>query len=200
MLELVLATRNPSKALEIQRLFVDTPFLVLTLDEAGIKGEAVEDGATLGENARKKARFAHKALGGTHHCIAEDTGLFIRALGGRPGIHAARWAGSGKSTEEIMQHTLREMNGTSDRAAFFRTCAVLVTPSGSEHTFEGEVAGTILAAPKVRPQPRMPYSGIFKPDGTTRVWAEMDTDEENRISHRGIAFSQLRSFLSNRYR
>jgi XTP/dITP diphosphohydrolase len=197
VMELILSTRNQSKAEQIRALLGTLPLRLLTLDDVGIAGEAVEDGLTLEENALKKARFAQEQTG--KWAIADDTGLFIDALGGQPGIHAARWAGRDKSTEEIMLHTLGKLRDVlpQDRTATFRTVAVAVSPQGKEHAFLGEVRGVLLPGPRCAPQPKMPYSAIFMPDGQPKVWAEMTVEEENAISHRGRAFSQLREFLSD---
>lgn len=127
--------------------------------------------------------------------MADDTGIFITALDGRPGIYAARWAGEHATTREITQHTLKSLAGTNDRSATFETMVALVSPEGKEYFFTGKCPGKILEAEKVPPQPKMPYSGIFSPDGFDKVWAEMTTLEENEISHRGIAFRETREFL-----
>jgi XTP/dITP diphosphohydrolase len=192
-MEIILSTRNPSKALQIQELFKDTGIHVLTLDEAGIEGEGVEDGTTLEENAFKKAQYAfeHSENSWT---MADDTGLYITALDGAPGIHAARWAGD-VSTDEITQYTLKKIEGKEDRSAIFRTVVVVLSPEGEKFVFDGEVAGSLLEVPPVPPQPMMPYSPLFVPDGHVKCWSEMTTEEENRVSHRGIAFRKVHEFL-----
>lgn len=188
---IILSTRNPSKTEQIKAIFNGAPVRVLTLTEAHIDGEAVEDGHTLEENALKKALFAHRF---GKWSMADDTGLFIAALGGKPGIHAARWAGD-VSTDEITAHTLKALAGVKDRRATFKTVVALVSPSGIPSCFVGEVEGQLLEAPRVRPQPKMPYSPLFVPDGSDKVWAEMTTEEENAISHRGKAFHQARDWI-----
>ena len=92
-MDIILATRNVTKTRQIRAIFIGSPVTVWSLDDARIQGDFVEDGATLEENALKKALFAWKRSG--ERCMADDTGLFIDALGGEPGIHAARWAGEG---------------------------------------------------------------------------------------------------------
>jgi XTP/dITP diphosphohydrolase len=191
-MHIILATRNPSKADQIIAIFAGLPVTIQTLAEAGIEGEAVEDGVTLQENALKKARYAHR-LG--LWSMADDTGLFIKALNGRPGIHAARWAGETATTDEITQYTLNQLAGAVDRTATFKTVAALVTPAGEAVLFSGEVQGKLLDVPRTRPQPKMPYSPLFIPDGSDRVWAEMTTEEENAISHRGKVFRQVYQYL-----
>ncbi|MDO8579803.1 MAG: non-canonical purine NTP pyrophosphatase [bacterium] len=194
-MKIILSTRNPSKAEQIKVLFQSVSFVIITLTEAGIKGEAVEDGSTLEENALKKAWFAQKQSKGTAWTMADDTGLFIDALDGKPGIKAARWAGDTATTEEITRHTLKSLEGKDNRNATFETYVAVISPDGKEYVFSGKCPGKLLDAPRVPPQPKMPYSPIFVPDGSNLVWAEMTIDEENAISHRGKAFRQAREFL-----
>jgi len=195
MEKLILSTRNPSKAEQIKAIFEGLPVSVLTLDEAGIHGEAVEDGLTLHDNALKKARYAFECADQDLWTMADDTGLFIDHLGGEPGIKAARWAGDTATTEEILAFTLQKMKGARNRSATFETVVAVIDHMGNEHFFSGKVRGKLLEAPRVKPQPKMPYSAIFIPEGSDLVWAEMTTEQENEISHRGIAFRQVREFL-----
>lgn len=196
-MNIILSTRNPSKVTQIQELFGGSDIRVLTLNDANIEGEAVEDGATLEENAFKKAWFAYEHSGKSSWTMADDTGLFITALGGKPGIYAARWAGENASTEDTMNFCLQQLQGASDRSAIFRTSVVVISPGGGKHVFTGEVAGHLREVPKIPPQPKMPYSSLFVPEGQELSWAEMTTAQENAISHRGIAFRQVKSFLEN---
>lgn len=180
---------------QIKPILSDLPVRILTLEDAGIGGDAVEDGATLEENALKKARFAWEQRGAWS--IADDTGLFIDALSGQPGIRAARWAGEGATTEQAMRFALERLREIPEgsRTATFKTAAVVVAPDGRHSIFVGMVKGAMLREPRVACQLKMPYSAIFVPDGQPKVWAEMSTEEENVISHRGKAFRQLHDFL-----
>lgn len=191
-MKIILSTGNQSKAEQIRAIFTGLSILVCTLDDEGIEGEAIEDGITLEENALKKALFAHRP--GTWS-MADDTGLFINFLDGMPGVYAARWAGEDASTDEITQYTLRQLEGVQDRSAIFKTVVALVDPNGEQLFFSGEVSGKILDAPRTKPQPKMPYSPLFVPEGSDKVWAEMTVDEENAISHRGKAFRFVREYL-----
>lgn len=195
-MEIILSTRNRSKVEQIKGMLAGLPISVLSLAEALIEGDAVEDGTTLEENAFKKAHFASTETG--KWAMADDTGFFIDAWGGKPGIHAARWAGDGLTTEEVMRLTLEKLEGvpSSERTATFTTCAVIVSPDGEKRVFTGSVCGKILNEPRTQCQPNMPYSAIFVPDGQDKVWAEMSVDEENAISHRGLAFRHVRDFLA----
>ncbi len=193
-MDVILSTRNQSKIDQITALLSGRGINVLSLEDAGIKGEVVEDGITLEENAYKKAKFASNQSG--MWAIADDTGLYIEALDGQPGIHAARWAGD-CSTEEIMGFTLDKLKGVplENRTAVFQTVAVVVSPDGKKFSFGGSVSGILLPEPRTLCQPNMPYSAIFLPKGSAKVWAEMTVEEENSLSHRGIAFRQVREFL-----
>ncbi len=193
-MKIILSTRNPSKAVQIKGVFNDDGFNIVTLDEVGIDGEVIEDGVTLEENATKKAVFAHEKSGG-EWVMADDTGIFIKALNGEPGIKAARWAGEDATTLDIMNFCLEKLKGSADRSAYFETVAVLISPTGEKHVFSGRADGILLEYPKVDPQPSMPYSPLFKPNDSDKVWAEMGIDEENEISHRGKAFKQVKEFL-----
>lgn len=199
MSPIIVATSNPSKLQQIQALMVDAPFSLISMADAGIEGEAVEDGTTLAENAEKKCSYVFQQKPG-NWVVADDTGLFIRVLDGAPGIHAARWAGDGLSTDAITNYTLGRLQGLSDRHAVFRTVVVIMSPEGELFEFTGEIEGSILTAPRCPPQPKMPYSPIFLPRGHDKVWAEMTTAEENEISHRGQAFRAARAFLERRLR
>ena len=198
MKEVILATRNPSKALQIQTLFNGSTVSVLTLDAVGIEGKAVErtgDDATIEENALTKALFAHEKSGSCWWAMSDDTGLFINALGGEPGVDAAYWGGKALSTEERMAHCLKLLQGVADRSAVFRVVVVVISPEGVRHYFSGEVAGHLLESPRVPPQPEMPYSALFVPEGQDLSFAEMTTEQENEIYHRGMAFRKVRDFF-----
>ena len=197
-MRLILSTQNPSKALQIQTLLNIPELEVITLAELDIHDDVEENGTTLEENAAAKALFAYEKIGG--YCIGEDTGLYIDTLDGRPGIHAKRWAGENTTTEEIRDFTLEQLRNVpfEKRTATFKTVAVLMTPDGSRHVFNGEKAGHILETPRMECQPAMPYSALVQPLGESRTWVEMSTEEENAISHRGIAIRALRDFLLKR--
>lgn len=194
-MKIVLSTRNPSKAEQIKAVFAGLPISVLTLDEIGISGEAVEDGETLKENALKKARYAFERAPAGNWSMSDDTGLAINALGGEPGVRSARWAGEGMATEQITHYCLDQLKEAKDRSASFETVVALISPDGQEYFFSGKVDGVIVEEQKVAAQPKMPYSPLFKPEGSDKVWAEMTVEEENAISHRGKAFRQVREFL-----
>ena len=194
-MEIILATRNPSKALQIQEIFGDSGIRILTMDEAGITGEAYErEKGTFESNAFLKARYVREQKPGAW-VMADDSGICITAYGGEPGVNTAYWAGREATTEQITLFVMGMMRDKKDRSAIFRTVVALITPSGEEHVFEGSVPGTLLKEPRVAAQPKMPYSPLFVPHGQTKSFAEMSTEEENAISHRGQAFRKVREFL-----
>lgn len=191
MTNVVFSSRNRSKIAQVKGVFAGSRFAIRTLDDLNIQGEAVEDGKTLEENAQLKGFFVYQHdKGKGEYILSEDTGLFISSLHGKPGIHAARWAGPGKTTEEIMYSTLdalKEFRQLHEREAYFQTVSVVISPAGEIDMFYGVALGTILLEPQCECQPDMPYSAIFRPYGFEKVWAQMSVEEENAISHRGKA-------------
>lgn len=194
-MEILIATKNQSKIEQIKDIFSDLPVRVLGLTDVAILGEPNEKGDTLLAKAHDKARFLFDQLEQKAIVLGEETGFFISALGGLPGARAATWIGESASTEEIQNHTLALMEGKSDRSAYFETCVYMVMPDGKEHVFSGRCDGMVLASPRAEPQPSMPYSAIFVPDGSNQVWAEMDLETENSLSQRGRVFRSVRRFL-----
>ncbi len=193
-MKIVLSTRNPSKAEQIKAVFKDSVVSILTLDEAGIEGQGIEDGTTLKENALKKAIFAHEQ-DPTVWTMADDTGIFIDALNGKPGVHTADWNGGNKETDQMTAWIIEQLKNITNRSATFKTVVAIISPQGEQYLFKGEVRGKILRIPRPATQPKMPYAPTFMPDRTDKVWGEMTVDEENKISHRGKAFRQAREFL-----
>ncbi|MDD5304199.1 MAG: non-canonical purine NTP pyrophosphatase [Elusimicrobia bacterium] len=186
---LVLATRNAHKAAEISRLLGVSGAAIASLDAFPAFPETVEDRDTLEGNAEKKAVEAARACG--TWALADDSGLFVPALGGEPGVHSARWAGPGCSFADNCAKLLRELEGETGpkRAAYFRTVLALSDPEGRVEFTEGRLDGVIGTAP--RGGGGFGYDPLFTlTDG--RTLAELSPDEKNGISHRGRA---LRSIL-----
>lgn len=194
-MQLVFATRNQGKVKEMRAMLKDLEVEVVSQDEAGVTDEVVEDGQTFEENALKKARFVTERTG--QWAIADDSGICIAALGGKPGVHSARWAGSEAVDGEIVQFTLAQMEGVPDskRQAYFESAVALTTSNGQEWVFHGIVNGQVSREPRGNPRLKLPYDMIFIPEGHTRTFAEMSDAEKNSMSHRGRAFAQLREFL-----
>lgn len=184
----VLATANPDKARELRRLLAG-PWELRT--RPADLGPVVEDAGSLVGNARLKAAAVAAASG--LPAIADDTGLFVEALGGAPGVEAAYFAGPDATYAENVARLLAALEGVEDRRASFRTVALVRWPDGRERYVEGRVVGSI--APAARGTHGFGYDPVFVPEGTDRTFAEMTPEEKNRHSHRGRAFSGLRRLL-----
>lgn len=193
-MKIILATNNQSKAKQIRQIFEGSGLSLLTPKEFGITGEAIEDGDTLEDNALKKCIYVWQRFVAKPWVIADDTGIFTTTEPEWPGVKSARWAGD-VSAEEIMHQFLEKMSRWHDRRATFKTAVVLVSPDQKYYVFSGECPGIVLKTPQGKLQPQMPYSSIFKPNASDKVWGQMEVPEENAISHRGIAFRKALDFL-----
>jgi XTP/dITP diphosphohydrolase len=193
MNELVVATRNRGKLKEIQALLDGVVSSVLCAADIPGFPETVEDGLTFQENALKKAREAMLFSG--LPALADDSGLVVDALGGRPGVHSARFAGEGADDAANNQRLLKELAGVSSgqRQAAFVCAVAFVTPDGVEQIFSGRVGGAILTS--ARGDDGFGYDPLFLVDGFDRTMAELPLQEKNRISHRGQALQHFREFL-----
>ena len=189
MKALVFATHNNHKASEINNLLGGL-YEIRELDAIGITEDIPENGDTLEANARQKARYVYDRTG--LDVFADDTGLEVEALGGRPGVYTARYAGEECDSVKNMKKLLAELEGQSNRRARFRTVICLII-GGVEHLFEGVVNGTITTS--FSGTEGFGYDPIFMPDGENRTFAEMPLTEKNKISHRGRAVEKLVSFL-----
>jgi XTP/dITP diphosphohydrolase len=189
--QVVIATHNPGKVAELRLLLAETvPGVELVAYDGP---EPVEDGETFAANALIKARTAaaHTGL----PSLADDSGISAHALGGRPGIHSARYAGT-RDEDDNIDLLLRELSGVADRAAHFSCAAALVVPAsadgrvpGREVVEQGEWPGEVLEA-RVGTGGHG-YDPVFRPEGETRSAAELTTDEKNAVSHRARAFRAI---------
>lgn len=192
MIQLVCASANPDKVVEIQRLLDG---VVDLMPRPADVPDVVEDADTLLGNARLKAVALCAATG--LPAVADDTGLEVEALGGAPGVYAARYAGEGCSYADNRAKLLSELAGSADRRAAFKTVAIVVWPDGTELHVEGVCPGVITTAE--RGDIGFGYDQVFQPDeGDGGTFAEMGIDAKNVISHRGRAFRALLSELAQR--
>lgn len=194
-MKLIFATHNPGKVDEIKKIFHDLPVEILSLDDVGIGEEVEENGKTAEENALIKARFTMEKT--SEWTMADDTGLYIDALDGQPGIHASRWAGDDFTSNDLAKYTLKRMKAVpaEERTARFKTSAVLMSPKNKQWTFEGVIEGSMMTEERGTSHPRLPYDRIFLPDGYDQTFAQMTKDQKNAISHRAQAFRKLKKFL-----
>lgn len=191
--EWLLATTNAGKLVEIRHALEGLGLTLLSLADLPAAPPVTEDAATFEGNARKKAR--HYAEWSGRITLADDSGLVVEALGGRPGVHSARYAGEGATDEDNRQKLLREMKDIPEgkRAAAFVCAMVLVLPGGKEWTVEGRCEGRITLAPKGTNG--FGYDPLFFYPPLNRTTAELSLEEKNRISHRGKALLKLGRLL-----
>lgn len=198
-LRLVVASANPDKVREIDSLLGTLPGLELVARPTHVP-EVVEDGDSLLDNARLKARALVVATGDA--AVADDTGLEIDALAGAPGVHSARFAGEHATDAENVAKVTASLDRAGAltperRRARFRTVALVAFADGGELWTEGEVLGSMAAAP--RGSGGFGYDPVFVPDGSGgRTFAELTREEKDALSHRGRAFRELALRLAQR--
>lgn len=190
---LVIGTHNRKKCREIARI-LETPGLrLLTLDEFPDAPEPVEDADTLEGNAIKKATELADALG--RMVVADDSGLEVDALGGRPGVYSARYGGEHGNDVRNIERVLSEMQDVlpENRTARFRTVAAVAVPGELLATVDGTLEGTIGL--EQRGSNGFGYDPVFIVPDLGKTCAELEPDEKNSISHRGQAFRKLKDEL-----
>lgn len=193
MTQLLVATRNRGKIKEIKALLDGLVEEVICAADLPDLPETVEDGATFAENALKKAREASKATGLA--VLADDSGLVVDGLNGRPGVYSARFAGADATDTANNLKLLQEIAGLSqpERSAAFVCSMAYVSPDGVERLFEGRVEGTIIDQP--RGEHGFGYDPLFLVNGYQQTMAELPLGVKNRISHRGQALQAFKNFL-----
>ncbi len=188
-MELIFASHNVHKSKEINQI-IGADFTVKSLAEISWHDEIDEIGATLEENAQIKARAIYTKL---HlDCFAEDTGLEVEALGNKPGVHTARYAGDSKDANENMNLLLENLQNTENRKARFRTVICLICKD-QEILFEGILNGKIGL--QKNGNNGFGYDPIFIPEGSDISLAEMDEKTKNSISHRKKAIQKMQVWL-----
>ena len=190
-MQLVFASHNNHKIKELQEIFGERIKLI-SLNDLGVIEEIEENGLTIEENASLKAKYISNKFG--VNVFADDTGLEIKALAGKPGVMSARYAGEEKNPLKNMEKVLQQMQNIEERSARFKTVISLMFDN-NEYLFEGIVDGHILKEPIGNKG--FGYDPIFMPDGYTLSFAQMDSETKNRISHRGKAVERLINFLKN---
>ncbi len=188
--EIVFATNNAHKLEEV-RAMAAGKLRILSLSEIGCHDDIPETADTLEGNALIKARWIRDRYG--YDCFADDTGLMVDALGGRPGVYSARYAGPECNPEANMDLLLKEMEGKSERSARFAT-VIALTLGGEEKTFRGEVEGKI--ADRRHGTAGFGYDPVFIADESGISFAEMTPEAKNAISHRGRATRALMDYLT----
>ena len=191
MKKLVFATNNKHKLAEVRAILKDK-FDVYSLAEINCFDDIPETADTLEGNAEQKAVWVLEKYG--YDCFADDTGLEIEALDGRPGVYSARYAGEDCSFEDNNNKVLNELKGKENRNAKFRT-VICLKLNGKTHLFSGEVDGEIIT--QNRGSKGFGYDPIFIPKGHKQSFAEMGDELKNTMSHRFRATIKLVDFLAS---
>lgn len=194
MIELLVATKNNGKLKEIEKLFQDFPFPIkmYCLTDLGIDADCPETGRTFHENAKAKALFY-----GTNfphmYTVGDDSGLSVEALDGAPGVYSARFSGPDSTDERNIAKLLHELKDISNPKAKFVTVLCLCKDNTVIEYFQGEVEGVIIT--EKRGSNGFGYDPVFYYPPLQKTFAELSTQEKNRISHRSRAFQQLKEFI-----
>lgn len=196
MRKVILSSGNKHKISEIKDILKNMPFEVVSKDDLGYKDfDVEEDGETLEENAFKKAEELHRIVKGI--VIADDTGLFVDALSGEPGVYSARYAGetcSYKNNNNLLLKNLKDVS-MEKRTAYFKTVIAVVFEDGSKATAEGLVYGKI--ALEERGENGFGYDPLFIVENTGKTFAEMTDEDKNKVSHRARALMNLKEKLED---
>lgn len=189
MRKIVFATNNKHKLDEV-RAILSEDYEVVSLAELNCFDDIAETASTLEGNAQIKARYISEKYG--CNCFADDTGLEVEALNGEPGVYSARYAGEANDAHANMNKLLLKMQNETNRKACFRTVIALIL-DGKEYFFDGRIDGNIANSPKGTAG--FGYDPIFIPNNYNLSFAELGSDEKNKISHRALAVKKLVEFL-----
>lgn len=193
MRSIVFATNNKHKIEEIQAILGEE-FIITPLSEIGCTEDIPETSMTIEGNASQKARYVNEKY--SVDCFADDTGLEVDALGGKPGVNSARYAGPGHDFDANVTKLLKELNGHLSRRARFKTVISFVTDD-NEILFDGVINGIIIN--ERRGTKGFGYDPVFVPDGYNQTFAEMPPELKNSISHRAIATKKLIKYLKENF-
>lgn len=188
-MKLVFATNNKNKIREIKEI-LGNKFDVLSLDDIGCKEDIPETQPTIEGNAMQKAEYVFAKY--NVNCFADDTGLEVEALNGKPGVYSARYAGLQRNSNDNIDKLLKELETKSNKNARFKTVVALII-DGTKTDFTGIVEGKIITEKKG--EKGFGYDPVFVPKGYTQTFAEMPANEKNAISHRGRAIRKLVDYL-----
>lgn len=189
-IDLLFATSNKNKVLEIKKV-LPKEFNIKSLDDIGFCEEIPENENTIEGNAIFKANYIYKKY--NLNVFADDTGLEVDSLNGKPGVHSARYAGISKNSADNINKLLKKLKNKKNRKARFKTIIALILNS-KIHTFEGVVEGIITKKPKG--ENGFGYDPVFIPRGYTKTFGELSLEEKNSISHRSLAMNKLIDFIS----
>jgi XTP/dITP diphosphohydrolase len=193
MNKVLVSSNNKDKISEIKKVFENEDLIIHCLKDIGLNIEIIEDQETLEGNAIKKAReiFSISKI----PTISDDTGLFVEALNGEPGVYSSRYAGENASYDDNCKKLLIDMEGIPEqrREAYFKSVICFYVDENKYYQFEGICKGKIII--EKRGKKGFGYDPVFIPDGYDKTFAEISKVEKNKISHRGKALERLRSFI-----
>lgn len=193
MNRLVFVTNNPHKLEEVKDIIEDENLYsikLISLGDISCTEEIAETSSTLEGNASQKANYIYNKYG--VDCFADDTGLEVQALDGKPGVYSARYAGEEKDADKNMNKVLDQLRTSTNKKARFRTVISLIV-NGDEKIFEGIVNGVIIK--EKRGKKGFGYDPVFLPEGYTQTLAEMPLEQKNKISHRFHAIRKMIGYL-----
>lgn len=190
MTELLFASHNKNKTKEIAEI-LGNEYTIVTLSDLNITEPIEESASTLEGNALIKARYLYQKY--KKPCFADDSGLEVEALDGKPGVYSARYAGEDNNAMANMTKLLHNLEGCSNRKAQFRTVIAYICTDG-EYIFEGTVKGQITT--EMKGSDGFGYDPVFQPDNSYgKTFAQMSPEEKNSISHRALALNEFTTFI-----
>ncbi len=197
MQKLLIATKNQGKVKELRDFLSDLPVELVSLSDVGITDDVEEDGETYEANSQKKALFYAKKSG--LPAVADDGGLEVAALNGKPGVHSRRWLGHEATDEELINHLMMVAQTLPDdnREAFFKAVVSFATPSGKVFSVAGEIKGTIPKEPDLENVKGYPFRSFFYLPNLGKFYHEnkLTKEEMKHYNHRYIAIQKLKPIL-----
>jgi XTP/dITP diphosphohydrolase len=185
---IVLATKNQGKKKEMINLLEGYPVKIMTLEDFGPIPDIIEDKETFDDNAYKKASMTARFLG--LPALADDSGLVVPALEGKPGVHSARYAGENATDEDNLKKLLKEMENKEKRDAYFECVISIAIPTGPALTYEAKCEGIITKEPKG--EGGFGYDPVFFYPELDKTFAELSMEEKSQVSHRGKALNEMK--------
>ena len=192
MKKIVFATNNQHKLHEVKAV-LGNEIEIISLEQLNCHEDIPETGNTLEANALIKAKYINDKFG--LDCMADDTGLEVDALGGEPGVYSARYAGEEQNSKRNLEKLLYNLKDSNNRIAHFRTVIALID-SNKIHYFEGAIKGEIIR--EARGKTGFGYDPVFVPSGYNKTFAELGSEEKNKISHRALAVNKLVEYLRSK--
>lgn len=190
-MDIVFATHNRNKLKEVQNI-LPAHINVLSLEDIHCHEDIKETADSIEGNALIKANYIFDTY--SYPCFADDTGLFVNALDGEPGIYSARYAGPQRNAEDNNTKLLERLKNKADRSAYFKTVIAYKT-ANEENIFTGICKGEIISSPKG--EHGFGYDPIFKPENYTATFATLEPEIKNKISHRALAIQKFLEHLKN---